>query len=162
VVIVEGEWGRIEDITLTYVVVKIWDQRRLIVPMTHFLERPFQNWTHTSSEMLGTVLLHLDYSVPVHALREELTRILQRSARWDGRVNVLQVTDTGAHTVELRALVSAADAPLTWDLRCEVREQLVAFVQRHYPDSLPRLRASFAADPTERESAAVPAAGRFS
>lgn len=161
VVIVEGEWGRIEDITLTYVVVKIWDHRRLIVPMTHFLERPFQNWTRTSSEMLGTVVLHLDYSAPVHALREELTRILQRSTRWDGRVNVLQVTDTKEHTVELRALVSAADASLAWDLRCEVREHLVAFVQRNYPDSLPRMRASFAADPSERESAAAPAAGRF-
>jgi small-conductance mechanosensitive channel len=152
VVIVEGEWGRIEDITLTYVVVKIWDQRRLIVPMTHFLERPFQNWTRTSSEMLGTVVLYLDYSIPVRALRDELTRILQASTRWDRRVNVLQVTDTREHTVEVRALVSAADASQAWDLRCEVREQLVAFVQRNYHDSLPRIRASFAAEPTERAS----------
>ena len=152
VVIVEGEWDRIEDITLTYVVVKIWDQRRLIVPMTHFLERPFQNWTRTSSEMLGTVILYLDYSIPVRALREELGRILQRSTRWDGRVSALQVTDSREHTVEVRALVSAADASQAWDLRCEVREQLVAFVQRNYPDSLPRIRASFAADPAERTS----------
>lgn len=161
VVIVEGEWGRIEDITLTYVVVKIWDQRRLIVPMTHFLERPFQNWTRSSSEMLGTVFLHLDYSVPVKALRDELTRIVTSSPYWDGRVNVLQVTDTKEHTVELRALVSAADASLAWDLRCEVREQLVAFIQRNYPDSLPRIRASFAADATERAAESRPATERI-
>ena len=161
VVIVEGEWGRIEDITLTYVVVQIWDQRRLIVPMTHFLERPFQNWTRSSADILGTVILHLDYSVPVRALREELTRILEKSRYWDGRVNVLQVTDSREHTVELRALVSAANASAAWDLRCEVREHLVAFVQRTHPDSLPRLRASFAADPTERSSEASTTAERI-
>ena len=161
VVSVEGEWGRIEDITLTYVVVQIWDQRRLIVPMTHFLERPFQNWTRSSADILGTVILHLDYSVPVRALREELTRILEKSRYWDGRVNVLQVTDSREHTVELRALVSAANASAAWDLRCEVREHLVAFVQRTHPDSLPRLRASFAAAPTERSSEASPTAERI-
>jgi hypothetical protein len=134
------------------VVVKIWDQRRLIVPMTHFLEGPFENWTRTSAEILGTVVLHLDYSIPVRALRQELTRILQQSKEWDGRVNALQVTDTREHTVEVRALMSAADASLAWDLRCEVREQLVAFVQRTFPDSLPRIRASFASDPVERAS----------
>jgi len=150
VVIVENEWGRIEDITLTYVVVRIWDQRRLIVPMTHFIERPFQNWTRSSSEILCAVTLYLDYSVPVATLRRELTRILQQSRYWDGRVNVLQVTDTREHTVEVRALASAADASLGWDLRCEVREQLIALVQRDYPDSLPRIRATFTADPTDR------------
>jgi small-conductance mechanosensitive channel len=160
VVIVEGEWGRIEDITLTYVVIKVWDQRRLIVPMTHFIERPFQNWTRSSSDILCTVILHLDYSVPVPALRAELARILQQSRYWDKRVNVLQVTDAGQHTVEIRALASAADASLAWDLRCEVREQLVAFVQRAYPGCLPRIRASFAADPTDRESASSPVAER--
>jgi small-conductance mechanosensitive channel len=161
VVIVEGEWGRIEDITLTYVVVSIWDQRRLIVPMTYFLEQPFQNWTRTSSEILCTVTLHLDYTVPVPSLRAELTRILQQSRYWDRRVNVLQVTDAREHTVEIRALASAANASLAWDLRCEVREQLVAFVQRHYPDCLPRIRASFAADPTDHASASNPAAERI-
>lgn len=161
VVIVEGEWGRIEDITLTYVVVKIWDHRRLIVPMTHFLERPFQNWTRSSSDILGTVILHLDYSVPVRALREELAAIVHKSRHWDGRVNVLQVTDTREHTVELRALVSAADASQAWDLRCEVREQLVAFVQRNFPDSLPRIRASFAADPSDRAAESSPAAEKI-
>lgn len=155
VVIVENEWGRVEDITLTYVVVRIWDQRSLIVPMTHFIERPFQNWTRSSSDILCAVVLYLDYSVPVASLRPELTRILQQSRYWDGRVNVLQVTDTKEHTVEVRALASAADASLGWDLRCEVREQLIAFVQRDYPDSLPRIRATFAADPTDRASATM-------
>ena len=153
VVIVENEWGRIEDITLTYVVVRIWDQRRLIVPMTHFIERPFQNWTRSSADLLCAVVLHLDYSVPVAALRDELTRILRQSRYWDGRVNVLQVTDANSQTLEVRALASAADASLGWDLQCEVRERLVGFVQREYPDSLPRIRASFAADPTERSPA---------
>jgi small-conductance mechanosensitive channel len=141
VVIVEGEWGRIEEITLTYVVVRIWDLRRLIVPVTHFIEQPFQNWTRVSADILATVFLYVDYTVPVDALRAELTRILEASKLWDGKVNVLQVTDAKEHTLEIRALASAADAGLAWDLRCEVREKLVDFVQRNYPDSLPRFRA---------------------
>jgi small-conductance mechanosensitive channel len=153
VVIVENEWGRIEDITLTYVVVRIWDRRSLIVPVTHFIERPFQNWTRSSADLLCAVILHTDYSVPVAAVRDELTRILQHSRFWDGRVNALQVTDSTEHTLEVRALASAADASLGWDLRCEVRERLVGFIQREYPDSLPRLRASFAPDPVERTAA---------
>jgi small-conductance mechanosensitive channel len=162
VVIVENEWGRIEDITLTYVVVQIWDQRRLIVPMTHFIERPFQNWTRSSSDILCTVTLHLDYSAPVTAMRAELTRILQQSRYWDGRVNVLQVTDTREHTVEVRALASAADASLAWDLRCEIREKLVGFIQRAHPDSLPRSRTSFAADPAEPAPVSMPSAAERS
>jgi small-conductance mechanosensitive channel len=155
VVIVENEWGRIEDITLTYVVVRIWDQRSLIVPMAHFIERPFQNWTRSSSELLCSVVLHLDYSVPVDALRAELTRILHQSPYWDRRVNVLQVTDSREHTLEVRALASAADAAVAWDLRCEVRERLLTFVQREYPDSLPRIRASVAIGHTGREPAST-------
>ncbi|HEX5473983.1 MAG TPA: mechanosensitive ion channel domain-containing protein [Vicinamibacterales bacterium] len=143
VVIVENEWGRIEDITLTYVVVRIWDLRRLVVPITCFIEKPFQNWTRTSADLLGTVFLYVDYTVPVDAVRAELTRILKASQRWDGKVDVLQVTDAREHTVELRALASAADASLAWDLRCEVREKLIGFIQQQYPDCLPRLRASF-------------------
>jgi small-conductance mechanosensitive channel len=142
VVIVENEWGRIEDITLTYVVVRIWDLRRLVVPITYFIEQPFQNWTRSSAEIVGTVFLHVDYSVPLDALRTELTRLLATSRYWDGKVNVLQVTDAKEHTLELRALASAADASLAWDLRCEIRERLVAFIQQNYPDTLPRLRAS--------------------
>jgi small-conductance mechanosensitive channel len=143
VVIVEQEWGRIEEITLTYVVVRIWDLRRLVVPISYFIEKPFQNWTRTSADLLSTVFLYVDYTVPLERLRTELTRILEASPNWDGKVNVLQVTDAKEHTLEIRALASAADASLAWDLRCEVREKLVAFLQQHHPQSLPRLRASF-------------------
>ncbi len=142
VVIVENEWGRIEDITLTYVVVRIWDLRRLVLPITYFIEQPFQNWTRSSADILGTVFLHVDYNVPLDALRGELTRILKGSPLWDGKVNVLQVTDAKERTLEIRALASAADAAAAWDLRCEIREKLIAFLQRNHPDSLPRLRAS--------------------
>jgi small-conductance mechanosensitive channel len=141
VVIVEGEWGRIEEITLTYVVVRIWDLRRLIVPITYFIEKPFQNWTRTSANILGTVFLYVDYSVPFDAIRAELTRILEGSPLWDRQVNGLQVTNVSERTIELRALVSAADAGAAWDLRCLVREKLVEFVQRSYPHALPRVRA---------------------
>lgn len=141
VVIVENEWGRIEEITLTYVVVRIWDLRRLIVPITYFLENPFQNWTRVSAEILGTVFLYVDYTVPIEAVREELRRILEKSEKWDGRVSVLQVTNATERTVELRALVSATDASSAWELRCHVREKLIEFLQKKYPDALPRLRA---------------------
>ena len=141
VVIVEGEWGRIEEITLTYVVIRIWDLRRLVVPINYFVEKPFQNWTRTSADILGTVFLHVDYTVPVDAVRQELTRILEASKLWDRKVNVLQVTDVKNTTLELRALASAPAAGKAWDLRCEVREKLVTFLQKNYPDSLPRVRA---------------------
>ena len=143
VVIVEGEWGRIEEITLTYVVVRIWDLRRLIVPITYFIETPFQNWTRTSSDILGAVFLQVDYDVPVDALRAELTRILEASPLWDRKVNVMQVTDAKERTLELRALASASDAGRAFDLRCDMREKLVAFVRTNYPSSLPRVRAVF-------------------
>jgi small-conductance mechanosensitive channel len=141
VVIIEGEWGRIEEITLTYVVVRIWDQRRLIVPVTHFLEKPFQNWTRVSADILGTVFLYVDYQIPVEAVREELQRILDSSPEWDGRVAEVAVTGATAQTVELRALVSARNSSQAWNLRCEVRERLIDFVRRNYPESLPRVRA---------------------
>lgn len=147
VVIVEGEWGRIEDITLTYVVVRIWDLRRLVVPITFFIEQPFENWTRNSSDLLCTVLLYLDYTVPVDALRAELTSILTASPLWDGKTNVLQVTNAKDHTLEVRALASAANASQAFDLRCDIRERLVSFVQRHYPESLPRFRASLDSTP---------------
>jgi small-conductance mechanosensitive channel len=126
VVIVEGEWGRIEEITLTYVVVRIWDLRRLVVPITYFIEHAFQNWTRVSADLLGTVLLYVDYTVPIEAVRTELQRILDETKLW---------------TVELRALVSAPDAGVAWDLRCLVRERLIEFIQKNYPHALPRLRA---------------------
>lgn len=140
VVIVENEWGRIEEITLTYVVVRIWDLRRLIVPITYFLEKPFQNWTRTSADILGTVFLYVDYTVPIAGVREELRSIVEKSELWDRKVCVLQVTNTSERTVELRALVSAADASSAWTLRCEVREKLIEFVQKNYPEALPKLR----------------------
>jgi small-conductance mechanosensitive channel len=149
VVIVENEWGRIEEINLTYAVVKIWDQRRLVVPITYFIETPFQNWTKRTADILGTVYLYLDYTAPVQALREELHRIVEGSQHWDGRVWGLQVTNATEHTLELRALVSASDASKAWSLRCEVREKLIEFVQHNYPQSLPRMRAGIDISPRE-------------
>jgi len=140
VVIVEGEWGWIEEIALTYVVVRIWDLRRLVVPISYFTEKPFQNWTRVSADILGSVFVYADYTVPVQAVREELTRLLKGDPRWDKKVNVLQVTEMKEHTVELRALMSAADSPTAWELRCAVREGLLRFLQQKYPQALPRTR----------------------
>ncbi|MCY1721058.1 mechanosensitive ion channel [Prolixibacteraceae bacterium Z1-6] len=140
VVIIENEWGRIEEITLTYVVVKIWDLRRLIVPSTYFFEKPFQNWTRTSAEILGTVFIYTDYQVSFDALRIELTRLLESTPLWDKKVNVLQVTDAKQNGIEVRALMSAKDSPTAWDLRVYVREKLIEFLQKKYPESLPRTR----------------------
>jgi len=148
VVIVENEWGRIEEITLTYVVIRIWDQRRLIVPVTYFIEKPFQNWTRISADLLGTVFLYVDYTVPVETIRNELHRILKTSAHWDGKVWGLQVTDTTERAMALRALMSAADASTAWNLRCEVREKLLDFIQKNYPNSLPKLRAEVSSSET--------------
>ncbi|MHC4622521.1 MAG: mechanosensitive ion channel family protein [Planctomycetota bacterium] len=141
VVIVENEWGRIEEITLTYVVVKIWDLRRLVVPITYFIEKPFQNWTRTTADILGTVFIYVDHTVRVDSIREELGEILKNSEYWDGKVCVLQVTNTSERTIELRALMSAADASTAWNLRCHVREKLVEVMQNKYPQGLPKLRA---------------------
>ena len=149
VVIVENEWGRIEEITLTYVVVRIWDLRRLIVPITYFIEKPFQNWTRVTADILGTVFIYTDYTVPVDAIREELQKILNDSELWDKKVCVLQVTNTTERTVELRALMSASDASKAWSLRCEVREKLVDFIREKYPDALPKLRAQLEAKSSE-------------
>ncbi|MCV2395265.1 mechanosensitive ion channel family protein [Actinotalea sp. M2MS4P-6] len=140
VVVVEGHWGRIEEITMTYVVVHIWDDRRLILPSTYFATTPFENWTRRAADLLGTVELDVDWTVPVGRMRAELMRILQTSELWDHRVGVLQVTDAVDGKVRIRALASAADAPTLWDLRCAVREGLVAWLQREHPESLPRTR----------------------
>jgi len=140
VVIVEKEWGWIEEITLTYVVVRIWDKRRLILPTTYFIEKPFQNWTRVSADILGTVFIYTDYTVPIDKMREELTRILQSDKNWDGKVNVLQVTDSTEKTMEIRALMSSLDSPSSWDLRVNVRERLIDFLQKNYPESLPKSR----------------------
>lgn len=147
VVIVENEWGWIEEVTLTYVVVRIWDLRRLVVPITHFLEKPFQNWTRVSADLLGSVFIYVDYTVPVPEIRERLKQILEQSPKWDGKVCVLQATDSTERTMELRALMSAANSPTAWELRCHVREKLIEFIQEKYPGSLPRLRADFTGSP---------------
>jgi small-conductance mechanosensitive channel len=157
VVIVEGEWGRIEEIGRTYVVVVIWDQRRLIVPLQYFIERPFQNWTHTTSEVLGTVFLWVDYGMPLDPLRAELRRICEAAPEWDKRVCAIQVTDANEEAMQVRALVSSQDASRNWDLRCLVREKLIDFIRRQHPGFLPRLRAEVAsrgaARPTDRSGA---------
>jgi small-conductance mechanosensitive channel len=150
VVIVENEWGRIEEITLTYVVVQIWDLRRLIVPITFFLEKPFQNWTRISADILGTVFLYVDYTVPVEAVRTELTHILENSPLWDGQVCTLQVTNATERTLELRALISAADSSNVWGLRCEIREKLIEFIRQNYPDGLPKVRAELREPATDK------------
>jgi small-conductance mechanosensitive channel len=141
-VIVENEWGWIEEITLTYVVVKVWDLRRLVVPMTHFLDKPFQNWSKVSPEILGTVEVYADFRTDVAAVRAELKRILEQESEglWDGKVQGLQVTGCTERTLLLRALVSATDAGKAWDLRCLVREKLIAWLQRQ-PRGLPLMRA---------------------
>lgn len=143
VVIVEGEWGRIEEITATYVVVRIWDLRRLIVPLTYFLEQPFQNWTHTGSSILGSVFLYVDYTIPVERVRAKVQEIVKDNPLWDGVTAGLQVTDAKEGTLELRALVSAANSSDAWDLRCAVREALIGFIQSEFPQSLPRRRTEW-------------------
>ncbi|MCF4101812.1 mechanosensitive ion channel family protein [Gillisia sp. M10.2A] len=140
VVIVEKEWGWIEEITLTYVVVRIWDKRRMVLPTTYFIEKPFENWTRNSSDILGTVFIYTDYDIPFGKLREELTRLLESSPLWDKKVNVLQVTNATEKSVELRALMSAKDSPTAWDLRVYVREHLLIYIKENFPDSLPKSR----------------------
>jgi len=145
VVVVEGEWGRIEELTLTYVAVQIWDDRRLVLPTSYFTTKPFQNWTRTGSAVLGTAEIDVDWSAPVEPLRAELRAVCEGSELWNGRVCVLQVTDAVGGMVRLRALVSADDAGALWDLRCLVRERLVAYVWENQRDSLPRVRADVSA-----------------
>ncbi|MCX2433330.1 mechanosensitive ion channel family protein [Pedobacter sp. GR22-10] len=144
VLIVEGEWGRVEEITLTYVVVSIWDQRRLILPITYFIEKPFQNWTRVSADLLGTVFLYMDYTIPIEPLRQELTRLLTSNLLWDKRVNVVQVTDTNKDgSIEIRFLMSASNSSRAFDLRCNVREAMITFIQNNYPESLPKTRLEY-------------------
>ncbi|MBY8875392.1 mechanosensitive ion channel family protein [Micromonospora sp. PLK6-60] len=141
VVVVEGEWGRIEELTLSYVVVQVWDDRRLILPTSYFTSTPFQNWTRTEAAVLGTAEFDVDWAIPVQAMREELRRLVEGTELWDGRVCVLQVTDATGGMVKVRALVSAADAGSLWDLRCLVREHLVGWIRDNRPTAMPRVRA---------------------
>ncbi len=143
VVIVENEWGRVEEITLTYVVIRIWDSRRLIVPISYFLEKPFQNWTRSSADLLGTVFLNTDYSLPVEAVRAELNNILadpEVKKLWDGRTAVVQVTDATENTMQVRILISAANSGNAFDLRCIIRERIIAYILKNYPTALPKHR----------------------
>jgi small-conductance mechanosensitive channel len=138
--VVEGEFGRVEEITLTYVVLHLWDQRRLILPINYFIEKPFQNWTRTTAEMMGTVILYLDYSVPLEALRAEFKRLLDVSPLWDKRVSAVQVTGATERDIEVRMLMSAANSGDVFDLRCYIRENIIQFIRENYPDSLPKTR----------------------
>ena len=140
VVIVEGEWGRIEEITLTYVVVRIWDERRLMLPVNYFLEKPFQNWTRTSANIMGTVFFHVGYDLPVQAIRDFVPSILKDNPNWDGRVFNVQITNTNEFYKEMRILVSSSDASKNWDLRTEVREKVIDFIQASYPDCFAKVR----------------------
>lgn len=151
VVIVEGEWGRVEEIGRSYVVIAIWDQRRLVVPLQYFIEKPFENWTRVSSEITGTVFIWVDYSMPVDEVRAELQRICKGAREWDGRVCLVQVTEANDRAMQLRALVSSADASRNWDLRCHVREKLIGFVQRQNPGQLPRIRGEITTSGTKRD-----------
>jgi small-conductance mechanosensitive channel len=139
--LIDNEWGHVEEITSTYVVIRLWDWRRMIVPLSRFIEQPFQNWTRESSALIGSVFLYVDFTVQVGDLRRKLEQIAHASPLWDGRVVALQVTDFKESTMEIRMLVSAASAATAFDLRCEVREKMIAYVQQRYPGALPRLRA---------------------
>jgi hypothetical protein len=142
-VVVEGEYGWIEEIGTTYVIVRIWDLRRLVLPLSYFIEHPFQNWTRNSADLLGSVFLYVDYTVPVEEVRAELSRIVKSTNLWKGKVCVLQVSDAKEGTLQLRALMDAHDSGAAWDLRCYVREKLVQFLQEKYPSALPKIRAEF-------------------
>jgi hypothetical protein len=143
-VVVEGEWGWIEEVGTMYVVVRIWDLRRLVLPLSYFLVHPFQNWTRTSAELLGSCVLYTDYSVSVEPLRAELRRILESTQLWQGQVCALQVSDCSEHTLQLRALMDARNSSDAWDLRCLVREKMIDFLQKNFPGSLPRFRGEIA------------------
>ncbi|HEV2611040.1 MAG TPA: mechanosensitive ion channel domain-containing protein [Noviherbaspirillum sp.] len=157
VVIVNNEWGHIEEITGSYVVVRIWDQRRMIVPLQWFIENPFQNWTRTSAEILGVVLVWADYRLPVAAVREEAERICRSAPQWDGRLCQTQVVDATDRAMQLRILVSAGDAGRSWELRCLVREGLIDFIQREFPEYLPRVRTEVVEDQHRDSTSAPPA-----
>lgn len=138
--IVEGEWGNVEEITSTYVVIRVWDWRRLIIPLSYFIEKPFQNWTRENAELIGVVMLYLDHTAPVDRIRAEAERIAHASALWDRKVFNLAVTDFRERVMEVRVLISARNAPRAFDLRCEMREKLIGFIQAELPGALPRTR----------------------
>ncbi len=138
---VQGEWCWVEEVTATYVVLRVWDLRRLVVPLQWFIENPFQNWSRNTSDLLGAVFIWVDYTMPVEPLRQEFDRVLNESQLWDGGFSSVQVTDSSDQAIQIRFLMSASDSSRNWDLRCAVREAMVTFIQQHYPAQLPRLRA---------------------
>ncbi|MFC3025252.1 mechanosensitive ion channel family protein [Vibrio zhugei] len=140
-VVVEGEWGWIEEINLTYVVVKIWDLRRLVLPITYFTENAFQNWTRNTAQILGAVNLYVDYSMPLEPLRQYFDEVLEGTEMWDKSAKAFQVTDCSEKTMTIRLLMTAKNSPMAWDLRCYVREAMIGYIQEHYPHSFPRVRA---------------------
>lgn len=151
VVVVENEWGRIEEIHLTFVVVKLWDLRRLIVPITYFTDHTFQNWTQKTADILGTVMLYVDYTMPVQRIRDELDRLLQGNPLWDGKVKVVQVTNATEKTMEIRILTSARDSGSSFDLRCAIREHMLSFIQKNQISALPRIRAEIAEETSGKD-----------
>ncbi|GHE23414.1 mechanosensitive ion channel family protein [Sphingobacterium griseoflavum] len=153
VLVVEGEWGRVEEINLTYVVVAIWDKRRLVLPINYFIEKPFQNWTRTTAEILGTVFIYTDFTVPIDKLRAKLTELLKNNSLWDGQVDVLHVTDLKEHTMEIRCLMSCHNSGQAFELRCHVREEMIKYISTNYPDSLSRTRVTLANDDAKQEMA---------
>jgi small-conductance mechanosensitive channel len=140
-VVVEGEYGNIEEITSTYVVVRLWDLRRMILPLSYFIEKPFQNWTRETTTLIGSVMLYVDYAAPVHGIRAKVQEMVKASPKWDGRVFSLAVTDLTHDSMQLRILASAADSGKAFELRCEIREKLIDWLRRERPGSLPRARA---------------------
>ncbi len=150
--LVENEWGTVEEITSSYVVLRLWDWRRLVLPLTYFIDKPFQNWTRESTSLIGTVLIYLDHTAPVAAIRDKLQEILRASPLWDRQVAAVQVTDFREYTMEVRMLVSASNAGRTFDLRCEVREKMIDWLKNEYPHALPRRRADIDSLPREMET----------
>ncbi|MDF3383148.1 MULTISPECIES: mechanosensitive ion channel family protein [Sulfitobacter] len=142
VVIVEDEWGWVEEIFATYVVVRLWDWRRMVVPLSYFIEKPFQNWTRESASIIGTVFWYLDYTVPIGQMRAKLEELAKASPLWDGQVVNLQVSETEKDSIAVRGLVSARTSPQAWDLRCEIREKMIDWLQKEHPQALPRLRGN--------------------
>ncbi len=155
VVIVENEWGKIEEITLTYVVVRIWDKRRLVLPITYFIEKPFQNWTRVSSDLLGAIYIYVDYTAPLKEMRAKYEELVKSNKLWDGQGFVMQVTDATERTMQVRMLATARDAPQAFDLRCELRESMIDFLQQNYPAALPRTRSIVEAELSDKTTAVL-------
>lgn len=146
---VQGEWCWVEEVTATYVVLRVWDLRRLVVPLQWFIENPFQNWSRNDTEMMGTVFISVDYAMPIEPLRTEFDRLLKQAPEWDGKTNIVQVTESGDTTIQVRFLLSARDSSALWNLRCAIREGLITFIQEQFPEHLPRVRARLVEKPEQ-------------